>query len=138
MTTTTLRKQALDIFRAALKAADPVDSVVRTMRAEKFDRYSRIFVIGAGKAGASMAKGGQLARLAYPAAVMSLMLSDVIGDDIDVIGSAPTVPDASTFSRVKEIVDKYELWDRLPASVRQRLEAGLAGEIPETPKPGDP
>jgi glycerate 2-kinase len=251
MTTKTLRRQARDIFGAALKAADPVDSVVRTLRAEKYDRYRRIFVIGAGKAGASMAagaervlgrriagglinvkdghtsklrrielnecghpipdargvdgarriaaiaeqagegdlvlclisggasalmplpappitleekqattklllacgadikeinalrkhisaiKGGQLARLAHPAAVMSLMLSDVIGDDIDVIGSGPTVADASTFGQVKSILDKYELWDRVPASVRQRIEAGLAGEIPETPKAGE-
>src|SRR5215472_10364180 len=85
----------------------------------------------------SLIKGGQLARLAYPANVMSLMLSDVIGDDLDVIGSGPTAPDASTFARVKEIFDKYALWERVPASVRGRVEAGLAGEIPETPKPGD-
>jgi hydroxypyruvate reductase len=247
-----LRRQALDIFRAALKAADPVDSVVRALRATKYDRYRHIYVIGAGKAGASMAKGaervlgrrissglinvkdghvlklrrielnecghpipdargvagaqriaaiagqageddlviclmsgggsalmpypaepvtledkqattrlllacgadiheinavrkhcsrikgGQLARLAYPATVMTLMLSDVIGDDLDVIGSGPTAPDVSTFARVKGILDKYELWQRVPAPVRERIEAGLAGEIPETPKPGDP
>src|SRR5438045_8126619 len=54
-----LRKQARDIFRAALKAADPVDSVVRTLRAEKYEHYRRIFVIGAGKAGASMEKGAE-------------------------------------------------------------------------------
>ena len=66
----------------------------------------------------SLIKGGQLARLAYPATVHSLMLSDVIGDDLDVIGSGPTAPDASTFGRVQEIFDKYELWDRLPDSVR--------------------
>jgi hydroxypyruvate reductase len=86
----------------------------------------------------SRIKGGQLARLAYPATVMTLMLSDVIGDDLDVIGSGPTAPDASTFTRVKGILDKYELWERVPAPVRERIEAGLAGEIPETPKPGDP
>jgi glycerate 2-kinase len=247
-----LRKQALQIFRAALDAADPVDSVVRTLRRQKYERFRNIYVIGAGKAGASMAqgaervlgrgitegfinvkdghlaklrrielhecghpipdergvagarriagiaakagaddlvlclisgggsalmplpaepvtladkqattrlllacgadiheinavrkhnsliKGGQLARLAYPATVLSLLLSDVIGDDLDVIGSGPTAPDASTFACVKEIFDKYALWGRLPDSVRCRTEAGLAGEIPETPKPGDP
>jgi hydroxypyruvate reductase len=247
-----LRRQALDISRAALKAANPVDSVVRALRGQKYDRFRHIYVIGAGKAGASMAKGaervlgrhitsglinvkdghvlklrrielnecghpipdargvagaqriagiagqageddlviclmsgggsalmpypaepvtlegkqattrlllacgadiheinavrkhcsrikgGQLARLAYPATVMTLMLSDVIGDDLDVIGSGPTAPDASTFTRVKGILDKYELWERVPAPVRERIEAGLAGEIPETPKPGDP
>ena len=247
-----LRKQALAIFRAALQAADPVDAVVRTLQAQKFDRYRNIYVLGAGKAGASMAKaaervlgrriarglinvkdgyveklrrielnecghpipdargvegarriaeiaeqagaddlvlflvsggasalmplpaapvtleekqattklllacgadihemnalrkhislikGGQLARLAHPATVLALLLSDVIGDNLDVIGSGPTAPDASTFGRVKEILDKYALWDRVPASVRGRIEAGLAGRIPETPKPDDP
>ena len=247
----TLRRQGRAIFQAALKAADPVDSVVRALRREKFDRYQNIYVIGAGKAGASMAqgvervlgrritegfinvkdghlaklrrielhecghpipdargvagaeriaeiarragerdlvlclisgggsalmplaappvtladkqattklllacgadiheinavrkhcsliKGGQLARLAYPAAVLTLMLSDVIGDNPDVIGSGPTAPDVSTFARVKEIFDKYGLWERVPATVRERIAAGLAGAIPETPKPGD-
>jgi hydroxypyruvate reductase len=85
----------------------------------------------------SQIKGGQLARLAYPATVLSLLLSDVIGDDLDVIGSGPTAPDASTFQRVKAILDKYELWERVPATVRERIAAGMAGEIPETPKPGD-
>jgi hypothetical protein len=54
-----LRTQARDIFRAALKAADPVDSVVRTLRRDKYERYRHIYVIGAGKAGASMAKGAE-------------------------------------------------------------------------------
>jgi hydroxypyruvate reductase len=85
----------------------------------------------------SLIKGGQLARLAFPATVISLLLSDVIGDDLGVIGSGPTAPDESTFAQAKSILDKYDLWERVPASVRQRIEAGLAGEIPETPKTGD-
>jgi hydroxypyruvate reductase len=84
----------------------------------------------------SRIKGGQLARLAAPATIESLLLSDVIGDDLDVIGSGPTAPDASTFAGVQGIVAKYKL--NLPASVREHLDRGLAGEIPETPKPGDP
>src|SRR5579864_6502556 len=230
-----LRIQARAIFRAAYRAADPADSVVRALRREKLDRFLRIFVVGAGKAGATMAagvervlrgnritqgfvnvkdghlaklrrielhecghpipdargvagarriaeiaqkataqdlvlclisggasalmplpappitledkqattklllacgadiheinavrkhssliKGGQLARLAYPANVLSLLLSDVIGDDLDVIGSGPTAPDASTFQRVKEVLDKYQIWERVPATVRER------------------
>lgn len=83
-------------------------------------------------------KGGQLARLAYPATVLSLLLSDVIGDDLDVIGSGPTAPDASTFSGARAILEKYGLLDRIPASVRERIERGIAGEIPETPKADDP
>lgn len=247
-----LRKQALAIFKAALRAADPGDAVVRHLIEEGVTRYRRIYVVGAGKAGASMAraaervlgrritsgllnvkyghttklrrielnecghpvpdrngvegarriaeiaagagaddlvlclisggasallplpadpvtldekqettklllasgadiheinavrkhisriKGGQLARLASPAAVLSLLLSDVIGDDLDVIGSGPTAPDASTFARARGILQKYRILDRVPAAVRERLERGVCGETPETPKAGDP
>lgn len=246
-----LRRQALSIFRAALAAADPVDAVVRHLRSRDLSRFEHIYVIGAGKAGASMAlaaervlgrritaglvnvkygstaklrrielnpcghplpdepgvagaariaeiasqagtgdlvlclisgggsallplpaepitlaekqattglllacganiheinavrkhlsriKGGQLARLAAPAAVESLLLSDVIGDDLDVIGSGPTAPDASTFAGALAILDKFSLRERVPASVRERLEQGALGELPETPKAGD-
>ena len=259
----TLRKQALAIFRAAVKAADPVEAVRRSFRlldgsleaggrGYSLSRYDRIFVIGAGKASAAMAKavehvlgnricgglinvkyghtamlrrielnecghpnpdeagvrgaariaavaeqagerdlviclisgggsallpapappvtlaekqaitrlllncgadireinavrkhlssikGGQLARLAFPATVITLLLSDVIGDALDVIGSGPTVADASTFADAREILCKYEIDRQAPASVRERIERGVAGEIPETPKPGDP
>ncbi len=85
----------------------------------------------------STIKGGQLARLAFPATVISLLLSDVIGDDLDVIGSGPTAPDASTFADALSVLDKYDLRHRVPATVRERLEQGAAGLIPETPKPGD-
>jgi hydroxypyruvate reductase len=247
-----LRRQALSIFRAALAAADPVDAVVRYLRGRDYARFRHIFVIGAGKAGASMAlaaervlgrritaglvnvkygntaklrrielnpcghplpdeagvagaariaeiaaqagdgdlvlclisgggsallplpadpitlaekqattqlllacgatiheinavrkhlsqiKGGQLARLAAPAAVESLLLSDVIGDNLDVIGSGPTAPDASTFAGALAILEKFGLVERVPAAVRKRLQQGVRGELPETPKPGDP
>ncbi|MGH9719133.1 MAG: glycerate kinase type-2 family protein [Bryobacteraceae bacterium] len=86
----------------------------------------------------SAIKGGQLARLAAPATVISLMLSDVIGDNLDVIGSGPTAPDTSTFAGAAEILRKYEIFDRAPAAVRTRIESGLRGEIAETPKPGEP
>ena len=86
----------------------------------------------------SQIKGGQLARLASPAHVLSLLLSDVIGDDLDVIGSGPTAPDASTFARARAILENYGIFARVPASVRERIERGARGEIPETPKQGDP
>jgi len=86
----------------------------------------------------SRIKGGQLARLAAPATVESLLLSDVVGDDLDVIGSGPTAPDSSTFADVRAILGKYGIWDRTPEAVRARIEAGTQGEIPETPKPTDP
>ena len=82
----------------------------------------------------SAVKGGQLARLARPATVVSLLLSDVIGDDLDVIGSGPTAPDASTFARAQAVLEKYRILDQVPAAVRKRIEAGVGGEIEETPK----
>lgn len=258
----TLRKDALRIFRAALKAADPVEAILRHLRVEgdtlragprryQLPRFRRVLVVGAGKAGAAMGqaverllgsrietgwvnvkyghvaklrhiemnecghplpdaagvrgaariasiaesageddllvclvsggasallpaptppvtleqkqettrlllasgasiheinavrkhisllKGGQLARLAQPATVLSLLLSDVIGDDLDVIGSGPTAPDVSTFETGLGVLKKYGLEDRVPAPVLERIERGLRGEIKETPKPAD-
>jgi hydroxypyruvate reductase len=249
--TSLLRKQALSIFRAALAAADPSKAVAGRLERLDFARFRNIYVIGAGKAGASMAqaaerilgrritaglvnvkyghvaklrrielnecghpvpdergvagaeriagiasaaqkddlvlclisgggsallplpaapitleekqsvtrlllacgadiheintvrkhisriKGGQLARLAAPAAVEALLLSDVIGDDLDVIGSGPTAPDASTYGDAIQILEKYDIFGRVPASVRERIEEGRQGKIPETPKPRD-
>ncbi len=86
----------------------------------------------------SAIKGGRLAELASPATVLSLLLSDVIGDNLDVIGSGPTAPDASTFTGALNILGKYRISERVPASVRERLEQGRAGVINETPKPGAP
>jgi hydroxypyruvate reductase len=85
----------------------------------------------------STLKGGQLASLAYPATVVSLILSDVIGDRLDVIGSGPTAPDASTFADALDVLRKFDLVRAVPQSVRERLEQGVRGEIIETPKPGD-
>jgi glycerate 2-kinase len=247
-----LRKDSLSIFRAALKAADPAAAVTRRLEQLDCSRFRNIYVVGAGKAAAQMAraaeralgrriaaglvnvkyghtaklrrieqnecghpvpdergaegarriaeiaanagkddlvvclvsggasallplpaapitleekqevtrlvlacgadiremnairkhtsgiKGGQLARLAAPARVESLLLSDVVGDPLDVIGSGPTAPDASTFRDAAEILCRYGLMSRAPASVRERIERGMRGEIPETPKPGDP
>jgi glycerate 2-kinase len=250
--TSTLRRQAHSIFRAALAAADPVAAVTQHLKRRNYSRWRHIYVIGAGKAGASMAlaaeralgkgitaglvnvkyghlaklrrielnecghpvpdergvagaeriarmaaaaqaddlviclisggasallplpaegitlaekqettklllasgatihemnavrkhissiKGGILARLAVPAAVDSLLLSDVIGDELDVIGSGPTAPDASTFADALAILEKFRVRDRVPAAVRDRLERGARHEVPETPKAGGP
>lgn len=83
-------------------------------------------------------KGGHLSRLAWPATVVSLLLSDVIGDDLDVIASGPTAPDASTYESARGILERYGVWDRTPAAVRRRIEDGVAGRAPETPKKGAP
>jgi len=86
----------------------------------------------------SQVKGGQLARLIYPAQTICLILSDVIGNPLDVIASGPTVPDPTTWADAWQIIVHYELAEQLPQAVRQRLLAGLAGNLPDTPKPGDP
>jgi hydroxypyruvate reductase len=252
MSVLVLRRQARSIFRAAVAAADPAAGVRRRLERLDTSRYRNIYVVGAGKAGASMAaaaerllgkritsglvnvkyghvtklrrielnecghpvpdeqgvagaeriaqiaegatrddmvlclisggasallplpapplsleekqevtrlllasgadihefnavrkhlsriKGGQLARLAWPATMEALLLSDVIGDDPGVIGSGPAAADASTFADVERIVEKYGMAGRLPAAVKRRLELGRRGEIAETPKPGDP
>jgi hydroxypyruvate reductase len=248
MTTRILRRDALAIFRASLAAADPAAAVERHLSRRRYDQYRHIYVVGAGKAGAAMAraaervlgrritsglinvkdghvtrlrrielnecshpvpdergvagarriaqiasdagrgdlvlclisggasallplpvegitleekqaatrlllasganiheinavrkhisqiKGGQLARLAEPAAVEALLLSDVIGDNLDVIGSGPTAPDASTFAGALAILDRFGIRARVPASIREHLDQGASGAIPETPK----
>jgi Putative glycerate kinase len=260
---TTLRKQAVRIFRAALKAADPAAAVLRHVRVErdtliagkrryKLSRFRNIYVIGAGKAGAAMAqaverllgkritagyinvkyghtarlrhihlnecghpvpdengvrgareiaglaaratagdlviclvsggasallpfparpitlaekqettglllrsgadigemnavrkhissiKGGRLAALASPATVLSLLLSDVIGNDIGVIGSGITAPDPSTFQSALQVLERYGLTSAVPPAVKFHLLEGAAGRIGETPKQDDP
>jgi hydroxypyruvate reductase len=83
----------------------------------------------------SRVKGGQLARVAYPATSISLLLSDVVGDRIEVIASGPTVPDESTFRDCMSILEKYHV--KLPESVMNLLKRGLNGALEETPKAGD-
>ncbi len=86
----------------------------------------------------SMLKGGWLAAQAWPATVVGLLLSDVIGDLPDVIGSGPTAPDLTTFDDALAVLRRFGVLGRVPSSVIERLEHGSAGKIPETPKPGDP
>lgn len=86
----------------------------------------------------SLVKGGRLAELAYPARVISLILSDVIGDRLDVIASGPTAPDDSTFSQALEVVGKYGLLGSVPTSVKSLLDSGASDKQPETPKLGNP
>lgn len=82
----------------------------------------------------SRVKGGRLAAAAAPARVLSLIISDVAGDDLSAIASGPTVPDPTTFSDALAVLDRYGL--HAPAA-RRHLEAGVAGRVGETPKPGD-
>ena len=66
------------------------------------------------------------------------MLSDVPGDSLEVIASGPTTPDPTTFEQAKQILRHYGLWTKTPSPVRLHIEDGLCGNVPETPKPGDP
>jgi glycerate 2-kinase len=83
-------------------------------------------------------KGGGLARLLAPARIVSLVLSDVVGDDVGTIASGPVSPDSTTFGECLEIFHRLQLLGRIPPAVRKRFEKGAAGQIEETPKPEDP
>jgi glycerate 2-kinase len=84
----------------------------------------------------SRIKGGRLAEAAFPATIVSLILSDVIGDRLDVIASGPTAADPSTFGDALGILERYRLSTEVPPSVVDLLRRGERGELPETPKPG--
>jgi hydroxypyruvate reductase len=86
----------------------------------------------------SAIKGGQLARTIYPATTISLILSDVVGDSLDAIASGPTVPDPTSYADVKAILEKYGLAAKMPDKLMALIRLGLEGQVPETPKPGDP
>lgn len=86
----------------------------------------------------SRLKGGQLSRQAHPARVISLILSDVVGDDLDVIASGPTVADPTTYRDAVGVLTHRHLRHGIPAPVLAHLQAGVDGRVPETPKPGDP
>ncbi len=85
----------------------------------------------------SMIKGGWLAKWAYPSTVIGFILSDVVGDQLDVIGSGPTVPDPSTFEEAWEILKKYNLLKEISLSIQKHLQSGKEGKVEETPKPGE-
>ncbi len=86
----------------------------------------------------SRVKGGRMAQAAHPARVWSLMLSDVPGDDPSVIASGPFSPDPSTYGDARKVLVDRKLYGAIPGTVREHIEAGVSGMVPETPKPGDP
>jgi len=86
----------------------------------------------------SAIKGGLLAAAAGTARLVTLLVSDVVGDPVDVIASGPTVPDPTTYTDALAVVDRYGLRSRLPGSVVAHLEAGASGERPETPVTSHP
>lgn len=86
----------------------------------------------------SLVQGGRLAGAARGASLLSLLVSDVVGSPLDVIASGPTCPDPTTFGGALAVLEKYALMATAPEAPLERLRRGAAGEIPETPKPGDP
>jgi len=112
-----------------------LDDVQRTTRG-LLEAGATIGEINAVRKHCSAIKGGRLAAAARPATVGALLLSDVVGDDPSVIGSGPFVADGSTFADARAALDRHEV--TVPDAVRERLAAGAAGEVAETPGHGDP
>ncbi|MCE4605773.1 MAG: glycerate kinase [Desulfurococcales archaeon] len=86
----------------------------------------------------SKVKGGQLLRYINAEKTISLIISDVVGDRLDSIASGPTAPDRTTFQDALSVIEKYGLLDKISRSVREHIENGIKGQVPETVKPGDP
>jgi len=85
----------------------------------------------------SYVKGGQLVKH-VKGVVVSLIISDIVGDPLEFIASGPTSPDSTTFSDAKKVLEKYGLWQRIPTEVKNVIELGISGKIDETPKRDDP
>jgi glycerate 2-kinase len=86
----------------------------------------------------SRLSGGRLAERVHGADVLSLVVSDVVGDDLGSVASGPTVPDSTTFTMAKEVMERHGVWGSVPPSVRRTIQAGISGALTESPKPGDP
>jgi hydroxypyruvate reductase len=83
----------------------------------------------------SLIKGGRLSEAAWPATLINLIISDVVGNPLDIIASGPTVGDPSTFQDCMDIIHKYNIYDRIPKPVTEFIRNGIKKKIPETPKP---
>lgn len=124
---------------SALMAA-PIDGLTLAIKQQAVAHVMRggadITALNAVRKHLSRVKGGRLAA-ACPGTVVTYAISDVIGDDLSVIGSGPCVPDSSTWADALASVERYGGWDGLPAEVQAILEAGRRGVLPDTPKAGD-
>ncbi len=97
-----------------------------------------IYEINAVRKHLSAIKGGNLARAARGSTMISLVISDVIGDRLDTIGSGPAFPDSTTWKDAHDILHRYHLWEKVPDTVRKRIEQGMCGKVPDTPSEDDP
>jgi glycerate 2-kinase len=120
---------------------DPYDGITLDEKKKITDLLLKagadIFELNTVRKHISNVKGGRLAEIAWPAKIMSLILSDVIGDRLDIIASGPTSPDSSTFNDALRVLEKYKLTEQSPSSVMKVLYDGTNGLIPETPKEGN-
>ncbi|MFC6717771.1 glycerate kinase [Natrialbaceae archaeon GCM10025810] len=124
---------------SALMAAPAGDVTLEALRETTdalLESGATIHEINAVRKHLSDLKGGRLAQRAAPATVVSLILSDVVGNDVSVIASGPLAPDGSTYEDAREVIDRYGI--DVPNVVSRRLERGAAGELPETPGYDDP
>ncbi len=119
--------------REGITLEDIVEATGQLLRAG-----ADIYEVNAVRKHLSAVKGGWLARYAYPATMISMIVSDVVGDRLDTIASGPTAPDETTFRDAIEVLRRYRLLDKVSSRVKDILETGARGAIPETPKPGDP
>ncbi|WP_137283417.1 glycerate kinase type-2 family protein [Halorussus salinisoli] len=117
-------------------AADVTLSDLQSVTDALLESGADIHEINAVRKHLSALKGGQLARAAAPATVAGLVLSDVVGNDLDVIASGPTAPDGSTFAEARSVLDRYGI--DAPESVRTRLRRGADGDVRETPSADAP
>jgi len=119
----------------------PVDSIdlkeKQTLTQSLLKSSATIQEINTVRKHCSQIKGGQLAKLGYPAHIFTLIISDVIKNPLESIASGPTVPDPSTFHQAIKILKKYHLWETTPPSIQQYFQKGIIGNVPETPKPLD-
>lgn len=144
LATTTARDRVLLLLSGGASALlpSPVDGVtladLQAVTESLLRAGATISELNAVRKHLSRLSGGQLARLAHPAPIVALILSDVVGDPLDVIASGPTTPDPTTYAMAQAILARYDLAGRIPPAVSTHLAAGAAGRIAETPKPGDP
>jgi glycerate 2-kinase len=126
---------------ASAMMALPADGISlddkRRMSRQLLQSGAEVHALNAVRKHLSAIKGGQLAA-ASPASVLTLAVSDVVGNDLSSIGSGPTVPDSTTFADALAVLERHGGRSQYGASVVQRLVDGASGAIPETPKPGDP
>jgi hydroxypyruvate reductase len=123
----------LPLPRAGLTLADMIQATDLLLRSG-----ADITEINTVRKHLSRIAGGQLARAAAPARLVTLIISDIVGSPLDAIASGPTVPDPTTYADAVAVLERYRLIPEVPPAVLATLRRGETGELPETPKPGDP